>query len=371
MVYRVIGVMSGSSLDGLDICFAHLHEVSGKWNYEIKTAQCHPYSEKWIEKLQSAITLPAEEYMLLHAEYGRYIGKHINRFIEENGLQYQVQLIGSHGHTTFHNPRMRMTAQLGDGSSIAAVTGINTVSELRSMDIALGGEGAPIVPIGEKLLLGDHSYFLNLGGIANLSTHYSPENNGAIQAYDVCPANRVLNLIANSVGKEYDDKGEMASRGNVDTDLLAEIDSLDYYSLPSPKSLANDFGTDIVYPMIKSAGLSVEDSLRTMVEHVVLQIKKGVRSEERGVRSDEKRETMLVTGGGAFNLFMIDRLREVLKDKNLEVVVPERNLIEFKEALIMGLIAVLRWREESNVLASVTGASRDSIGGAVYLGQQV
>ena len=366
MVYRVIGVMSGSSLDGLDICYAHLHEVSGKWNYEIKNAQCHPYSEKWIEKLKSAISLSAEEYMLLHAEYGRYIGKHINRFIEENGLQYQVQLIGSHGHTTFHNPRMKMTAQLGDGASIAATTGINTVSDLRSMDIALGGEGAPIVPIGEKLLLGDHAYFLNLGGIANLSTNYSSESGETIRAYDVSPANRVLNLIVNRIGKEYDDKGEMASRGKVDHDLLKELDSLDYYSLPSPKSLANDFGTDIVFPMIRSAGLSVEDSLRTMVEHVVLQIKRGVEDREA---SGVKRKSMLVTGGGAFNLFMIDRLREVLKDKDVEVVIPERNLIENKEALIMGLIAVLRWREESNVLSSVTGASRDSIGGAVHIGQ--
>ncbi|HKP32038.1 MAG TPA: anhydro-N-acetylmuramic acid kinase, partial [Chitinophagaceae bacterium] len=287
MVYRVIGVMSGSSLDGLDICYAHLHEVSGRWNYEIKFAQCHPYSEKWMEKLRSAITLSAEDYMLLHAEYGRYIGKHINRFIEENGLQYQVQLIGSHGHTTFHNPKRKMTAQLGDGASIAAATGINTVSDLRSMDIALGGEGAPIVPIGEKLLLGDHKYFLNLGGIANLSTNNFSGDNGSIKAYDVCPANRVLNLIINKIGKEYDDKGEMASKGKVDHDLLKELDSLDYYSLPEPKSLANDFGTDIVYPMIRSKGLSVEDALRTMVEHVVQQVNGGVRIEESGDRSQE------------------------------------------------------------------------------------
>src|SRR2546421_3256947 len=210
MIYRVLGLMSGSSLDGLDCCYAHLQETSGKWNYQIMRADCYPYTASWIAKLKEAIHLNAKDYLLLHTEYGHYLGELVNRFIEENEIQYEVQLIASHGHTSFHLPARKMTAQLGDGAAIAAVTGINVVNDLRAMDIALGGQGAPIVPIGEKILLGNYDFFLNLGGIANLSAHlpantrttsdiqnpHPPAAPGLI-AFDVCPANRVLNLLAN------------------------------------------------------------------------------------------------------------------------------------------------------------------------------
>jgi anhydro-N-acetylmuramic acid kinase len=364
MIYRALGLMSGSSLDGLDLCYVYLQEASGKWNYEIVKADCYPYPIEWSDKLKHAIDLPAKDYALLDIEYGHYVGSLVNRFLNEYGLLFQVQLIGSHGHTTFHMPEHKMTAQLGDGSAIAAETGINVVSDLRAMDLALGGQGAPIVPIGEKLLLGDFDFFLNLGGIANISIHDKTSNAVTVTAFDVCPANRVLNLLSNQVGKEYDEGGAIARSGHVQEQLLARLEQLEYYAKPYPKSLANDFGTDVVYPIIRQAGCTIPDAMRTMVEHIVSEIRKSIRS------TSLTQGQLLATGGGALNIFLVERLKEVLKDLNVEVVIPEENLIKYKESLIMALMGVLRWREENNVFCSVTGASRDSIGGAVWIGQE-
>jgi anhydro-N-acetylmuramic acid kinase len=364
MIYRAIGLMSGSSLDGMDIVFTELQENAGSWTYEILNAHCYSYSPEWRQKLSSAISLSGFEYQVLHTEYGHYIGNLVNRFIEENDLHYKVALIASHGHTTFHVPAKKMTAQLGDGAAIAAETGLPVVTDLRALDVALGGQGAPIVPIGEKLLLGDYNYYLNIGGIANISF---TENSTRI-AFDVCPANRVLNMLANDAGKEFDENGALAAAGFVYAPLLAALNQLEYYGDPWPKSLANDFGTDVVYPMIKKAGISANDALRTYIEHIIVQIKNAIGDVVRPLQATGSR--LLVTGGGAFNSFLVQRLKDELKEVHIDVVIPDENLVKYKEALIMALIGVLRWREEYNVLSSVTGAVRDSIGGALWNGQE-
>jgi anhydro-N-acetylmuramic acid kinase len=360
MIYRAIGLMSGSSLDGLDIVFTEIHENGGKWSYEIIHADCYTYSEQWIDRLKNAISLPALDYQLLHTEYGHYLGQQVNRFIEENQLHYKIAVVASHGHTI---PAKKMTAQLGDGAAIAATTQLPVVSDLRSMDIAFGGQGAPIVPIGEKLLLGDYDYFLNIGGIANISA-----NKDQYIAFDVCAANRVLNMLATDAGKEYDDEGKMAASGSVNQGLLEKLNELDYYRLAYPKSLANDFGTDTVYPLIRETGSGIADSLRTYVEHIALQIKKAISLGNEQLKT--RNEKLLVTGGGAFNTFLIERLKDVLKELNIDVIIPDEKLVKYKEALIMALIGVLRWREETNVLSSVTGAKKDSVGGAMWMGQE-
>ncbi|NOT50722.1 MAG: anhydro-N-acetylmuramic acid kinase [Chitinophagaceae bacterium] len=364
MVYRAIGIMSGSSLDGLDIAFAEFHENAGKWTYELKSTACYPYDEEWTGRLKSATKLSAMDYLLLHADYGHYTGQKVNEFIEEHQLHYQVSLIASHGHTVFHVPAKKMTSQLGDGAAIAAETGLPVVTDLRAMDVALGGQGAPIVPIGEKILLKEHDYFLNLGGIANVSVKADP-----YIAFDICPANRVLNMLANDAGKNYDDGGAMAASGAVNTALLEELNRLDYYKQSYPKSLANDFGTDIVYPLIKNKAIEVKDALRTYVEHIVFQIQKAIPGLEN-FKPQTSNLKLLATGGGAFNTFLVERLRENLKEHSIEVVIPEANLVSYKEALIMAFIGVLRWRQEYNVLSSVTGSSRNSIGGALWTGQE-
>jgi len=364
MTYRAIGLMSGSSLDGLDIAFVEFNESGGKWSYEIKAAECYAYETDWRERLKDAINLSAYDYQLLHTAYGKYTGEQVNRFIQHHGLEHRVQLIASHGHTTFHAPHEGMTGQLGDGAAIAATTEINVVSDLRAMDVAFGGQGAPIVPVGEKLLLTDFSYFLNVGGIANISFN----NPGGYVAFDVCAANRVLNMLSQLEGKEFDAGGEMAAAGNINTALLTKLNGLEYYKKPSPKSLANSFGVDKVYPLIHSLGLDTKDALRTYTEHIAMQI--GYALQSLNLQSEVANRKLLVTGGGAFNSFLISRLKEVLQGLNIEVVVPDPLLVNFKEALVMALIGVLRWREEYNVLHTVTGAKRSSIGGAVWIGQE-
>ena len=369
MVYRTIGLMSGSSLDGLDLAFVELHENSGNWNFEIIAAGCYEYSEEWKGRLQNAISLNALDYQVLHSDYGHYLGQQINRFIDENKLQFQVGLIASHGHTTFHLPQKRMTAQLGNGASIAAETGLPVVTELRALDVAFGGQGAPIVPIGEKLLLKGYDMFLNLGGIANISFNSDP-----YIAFDICPANRVLNLLAGFANKEYDEGGQMAAMGNIHEALLQKLNELEYYKQSYPKSLANSFGTDVVFPLIKSFGLPHTDGLRTYVEHIVVQVKSAIENRESSIvnrqSSIKENQKLLVTGGGAYNRFLMERLSQEMKSLNIELVVPDEKIISYKEALIMALIGVLRWRQEYNIMASVTGAQRDSIGGAVWIGQE-
>ncbi|HEY4288093.1 MAG TPA: anhydro-N-acetylmuramic acid kinase [Puia sp.] len=423
MVYKVIGLMSGSSLDGLDLAYVHLQEkaATGKgpksWEYTLVHTACYPYSESWRQRLAGAPDLSALEYQLLHAEYGHYLGEQVLRFIEEWGLHFQVQLIASHGHTAFHLPARKMTAQLGDGAALAAVTRINVVSDLRSMDVALGGQGAPIVPVGERWLLPGYAFFLNLGGIANVSRHGDGVGSGVVAgggagadggaaagggvgagaaaggerdadggrgsgaggfvAFDVCPANRVLNALAAVEGLAFDEDGMLAGSGRVDSGLLEQLNALPYYNRAWPKSLANEFGTETVLPLVRAAGLSTADALRTYVEHIAVQVRRAVEGLVPGAGAGIDAlggpvtgARLLATGGGAHNSFLISRLREELSAVGVEIVVPDPQLTDFKEALVMALIGVLRWREENNVLASVTGASRDSIGGAVWIGQE-
>ncbi len=365
MVYKVIGLMSGSSLDGLDIAYVHLQETAGKWTHEIVQADCYPYSREWTDKLRQAHQLSALDYLLLHTAYGQYTGELVNRFIEAKQLQHQVHLLASHGHTSFHVPGQKMTAQLGEGAAIAAATGLPVVSDLRAIDLAFGGQGAPIVPIGEKLLLQGYDLFLNLGGIANLSVNLPDQ----YIAFDVCPANRVLNLLLQPTGKAYDDEGKMAATGTVHAHLLLALNGLDYYAKGFPKSLSNDFGTERVYPLISHYGLPVEDALRTYVEHIAWQIGQSaatvLKKESGGSLAGKK---LLVTGGGAHNIFMVERIRQQMAVHAIETLVPDKQLIDYKEASVMALIGVLRWREEYNVLSSVTGAVRNSINGALWLG---
>lgn len=359
MIYYALGLMSGSSLDGLDMVFASLTETSGKWKYEIEHADCIPYEKEWSKRLKGATGLGAKDYMLLHTDYGTYTGQKIQEFIEKYNLHHRVHLIASHGHTTFHIPSRQMTHQLGDGASIAAITGLPVISDLRAMDVALHGQGAPIVPLGEKLLFPEHHFFLNLGGIANVSVH-TTEN---VIAFDICPANAVLNRLANREHLEYDKNGEMARCGQIHQELLATLNELDFYKESGPKSLANEFGNEKVMGIIEQYQLSTSDALATYVEHIAIQVPQSLQEH----LTVGQPETMLVTGGGAFNGFLIERMQHHLRN-TVQLALPGEQVIQYKEALIMALLGVLRWREQPTVLSSVTGAQRDSVGGAFWMG---
>lgn len=363
MLYRVIGVMSGSSLDGLDFAFVEIEELGGKWQYNLLKADCYPYPTDWQIKLSQAPTMAAVDFVKLDADYGRFIGDQINTFIQNNQLEYKVGLIASHGHTAFHVPGSH-SIQIGAGAAIAARTALPVVSDLRSLDVALGGQGAPIVPMGEKLLFSSYRYFLNIGGIANISFN----GDAYYDAFDVCPANRVLNMLANAVGKEFDVNGQLAAAGRINEALLDQLNAKEFYLQDYPKSLANEFGTEDIFPLVNSFALDPSDALATYVEHVAVQVAAAVEhiSQKRVV--DPTREKLLVTGGGALNGYLVSRLEKHLSPYAMEIEVPDHATVQYKEALVMALLGVLRWREEETVIQTVTGASRASVGGALWLG---
>jgi anhydro-N-acetylmuramic acid kinase len=357
MVYNVIGVTSGNSLDGLDLVFAVLTEVRGKWTVEIRAAERKPYTMEWTEKLAGAVNLPARDYLLLHSEYGHYTGYAVKQFIADHQLDHQVHFISSHGHTTFHMPSQKMTAQLGEGASIAAVTELPVISDLRAMDVALGGKGAPLEPIAEQLLFPDYNYRLNLGGNATISAVV----NGSFVAFDICPCNYILDAVAQTLGKTYDEDGKLAAGGVTDNALLESLNGLAYYAQTYPKTLASKFGTGTVLPMIQGQQLSTQGKLNTYTQHITKQIALSIAPLQDG--SEQK---LLLTGGGAFNSYLVACIREQLQPYNIEIIIANTQTITFRSALMTALLGALRWRQEPNALVSVTGAEKDSVGGALW-----
>lgn len=358
MLYKVLGLMSGSSLDGLDIAYVHLEEIRGAWTFSIEAAECIPYSEEWVEKLRTAKDGTVPEFLRLHTAYGHYLGDACSAFIARHALDHRVDFIASHGHTIYHNPAEKTTGQLGDGAAIAAVTGLPVISDLRAVDVALGGQGAPIVPVGDRFLFSDYDYLLNIGGIANI-TLKKPD--GSMLAFDVCAANRILNVLAQRAGRAYDDRGDLAASGELLLETLIQLNSHEYFRRPAPKSLSNEAADALAFPALLQSEHTIPGLLRTMVEHIAEQVAGALHdySEGRGGK-------MLVTGGGAFNDFLVGRLAHECGHAGVEVVVPGAPVVKFKEALVMALIGALRWREEVNVFASVTGAERDSVSGALW-----
>lgn len=352
--------MSGSSLDGLDIAYVHLNEVGGKWSYEVVAADTTPYTREMTDKLKNVQQLDVPAYLRFNTEYGRYLGEAVNDFIERHSIHHQVHLIATHGHTVLHEPQNNTSTQIGDGATIAATTGLPVVSDLRNMDVALGGQGAPIVPIGDKLIFGEYDYWLNIGGIANITV---PHNGGTL-AFDICPANQMLNGLANMMGKEMDEDGAIARVGNLQMDILADLNDEDYYNQKPPKSLSNEQAKQLVFPILLESKNDKEDLLRTATQHIVDKIAEAVKQYPTG----KEKSVLLVTGGGAMNTFLMEQLQQALEQHNTELHIPDKETISYKEAIVMALIGVLRFREETNVLSSVTGASRDSISGALWMG---
>lgn len=359
MTYYVIGLMSGSSVDGLDICYSAITYISGKWEYDIQHTACIPYSKEWQNRLKNAGKGTVPEFLRLHTGFGRYCGEQINLFIEENKLRHKVHFIASHGHTVWHEPCERTTTQIGDGATIAAVTGYTTISDLRNMDVALGGQGAPIVPIADQLLFPGYDFCLNIGGIANVTVNGKPP-----LAFDICPANQILNFFADKKGLSFDEKGALAASGSINETLLEAINAPAFYRESAPKSLSNTFSELELIPHLNAE--TVENALSTAIAHITFQIAKALAPYCNGKDGYK----MLITGGGALNEYLVAAIKIELDKQALpvECIVPDEELLHFKEALAMSLVGILRWREEENVLASVTGASRNSVGGALWLG---
>jgi len=341
--------MSGTSLDGIDLahCVFSLSEENN-WSYTLGVAETLAYPSSWKTRLQDAVHFSDGRMQTLNNEYTYYLGEVISTFIEKNGLE-DLDAICSHGHTILHRPDKGVTLQIGNLPLLGELIKQQIVCDFRVQDVAMGGQGAPLVPIGDQLLFGNYDYCLNLGGFANCSF----ENNGKRIAYDICPVNIVLNRFAELLGLPYDDGGKIAASGLLDETLLETLNELSFYKQAPPKSLGLEWVQQHVFPLLKASTISVESKLRTFTEHIVMQLARQIRAGSQ----------VLITGGGAYNSYLLERIKS---HKEIHLVVPDASLVEFKEALVFGLLGLLKLRDEVNCLASVTGALRDHSSGVIY-----
>ena len=348
MTYKSIGLMSGTSADGLDVCCATFTCKNGKWTYKIDCAKGYSYTPELKDTLMNKVQkMSALEFITFHSQYGHFLGQKVNEFIKE--FNVKPDLIASHGSTVFHQPSKGIMFQIGDGAAIAAETGIQTVSDFRRLDIMLGGQGAPLVPVGDRALFGSYDYCLNIGGFSNISYDDGPKR----IAFDISPVNYVINRYCRTIGLEMDRDGEIAAKGSVNEALLNDLNSLDYYSQKPPKSLAREWVEKNVFPLIDKHALPLEDTLRTYYEHCAFQLAKVT----------DKGKSILVTGGGAWNKFLINRMEAL---SGCTLTIPEPEVVDYKEALIFAFLGVLYMTDTPSCLKSVTGASKDNIGGMLF-----
>ncbi|MEN9523063.1 MAG: hypothetical protein RL065_1440 [Bacteroidota bacterium] len=350
--YHVIGLMSGSSLDGLDIAYCLFQFENAKWTFEIKQAKTVAYSAEWQHKLQNLSLASAFEFQQTNTDIAKLWATFINEFIAEHQLT-SIDAIASHGHTIFHEPTQSFSTQIGNGAVLAALTQQKVICDFRSTDVALGGQGAPLVPTGDRLLFSAYDAFLNLGGISNIAWN----ENEQWTAFDISPCNQWLNKLAQQVGLAFDEDGKLARVGKLDTHLLAQLNSISFYQKAAPKSLSNKDCELWWQQYFETTTNSVEDKLHTLTQHIAQQI-------HLSLPNNATQKKCLVTGGGAFNTYLIEVLQQTTQ---WQFSLPDKKLIAFKEALIFSFLGVLRLVEQPNVFASVTGAKHDTCSGAVYL----
>ncbi|OIQ21153.1 MAG: anhydro-N-acetylmuramic acid kinase [Flavobacterium sp. MedPE-SWcel] len=350
--YNVIGIMSGTSLDGVDLAYVSLMYKEGNWSFKLHEVQTIPYDEAWINRLQAAIDFDDQALARLNKDYTSLLSGIINDFIISNKI-VDIDVICSHGHTILHQPQNGFTLQIGNLQELASHVNSLVVCDFRVQDVVFGGQGAPLVPIGDRLLFSEYDFCLNLGGFSNISFEVGKKR----IAYDICPVNTVLNHYANILGHAYDDGGKIAASGTVDSKLLGLLNNLDYYKEDYPKSLGFEFVKEVVLPIMDNSTISVKDKLCTFVVHSAMQIAKAVLKERQ-------EGNLLITGGGVYNSFLIEKLEEFMPSIN--VTIPDNKTIEYKEALIFALLGVLKLRGETNVLCSVTGAKNDHSSGVVF-----
>jgi len=362
--YKAIGLMSGSSLDGLDIAYVEFelreNQIS---NWQLLIADTIPLSEQWQVRLHNLPSQSAINFAKTNTFFAHYMGDLVNNFIAKH--QIDPDFIASHGHTIYHYPDKRMTVQIGDGGALAAITGYPVINDFRTQDIAINGEGTPIAPIADKLLFEGYDFYLNIGGIANISCNA----NGKFIAFDIAPANQVLNAIAQQLDLDFDKDGYIASQAEVDNNLLEELTALEYFKKPYPKSLDNVWIRQQVLPIVFNHENSWDNKLNTvtqlLAQQTVLSIKDIIAKENLS----KNQYSLLTTGGGTKNKFLIDCINHYSLEKlNIDITVPDEKIIDYKEAILMALMGVLRIENIPNCISSVTGAKWDTIGGAIYQG---
>ena len=348
--YTIIGVMSGTSLDGVDLAYIVFTVKNNEWDFQILESETVPYSIDWLNKLKIAVGFSETALEKLNQDYTQLLAAIISDFIEKHEIK-NLDAVCSHGHTILHQPQNGFTLQIGNLPEIAPLISQTVVCDFRIQDVQLGGQGAPLVPIGDRILFSEYEYCMNLGGFSNVSFE---QNNKRI-AFDISPVNTVLNFYANQLGLDYDDKGRISKTGICNKDLVQELNALDFYQKKHPKSLGFEFVKETVLPIIESYSISIKDKLHTFTEHVALQI---------AVALPNKKGSLFITGGGAYNDFLMERIQCHLPE--MKIIIPSTKILEFKEALIFALLGVLKLRGEINVLSSVTGAKSDHSSGIIY-----
>jgi len=336
-------------MDGLDLALVRF-EHDGKWSFHVLGTGTTPFSAELLQTIEKAFSGNAFDLAFAHKTIGKAFGKMALDLLSVSSEK--ADLISSHGHTIFHQPELSMTFQAGSGAEIAAITGIDTVCDLRTTDISLGGQGAPLVPVGEKALFPDHNLFLNLGGIANISIHGEKT-----RAFDICHCNMILNTLAVEVNKPFDENGDLARSGNIDQHLHDRLSQSMTVHEKGPHSIGREHFEGSLASLLEDIHLSTEDKLRTSVEVIATCIAEALNG--------QKGSTVMVTGGGAYNAFLIERIREISK---ATLFIPESTIVEFKEAIIFAFLGLLRSLNKPNCFKDVTGAKADNIGGAIYSG---
>ena len=340
--------MSGTSLDGIDLCEAEFKVEDSKWSYEIIKASTFAYTEEWVKFLENAHHLSKNDIKLLDTKYTNFLSKVILNFMTKPD---EIDFVCSHGHTILHEPEKGITYQIGNQPVLAELINKTLICDFRTADVELGGQGAPLVPIGDKLLFGEYDYCINIGGFVNISF----ENKNKRIAFDICPANKILNLYAKQLGVDYDDKGQEASQGKCNIDLLNDLNSIGYYDQNPPKSLGVEWVEKEMLSILENYKISIADKLNTLCKHIACQISNVIKTDSSKV---------LITGGGAYHDCLIGCIRKKLDASS--IIIPEPELIENKEALIFGLLGVLKFRGENNVLKSVTGAKKNHSSGRQF-----
>ena len=348
--YTIIGLMSGTSLDGIDLAYINFEIKNNNWFFEIIKSETIPYNSDWITILKTAVDYSPEQLSALNIEYTQLLGTVINDFITKYKIE-KLDAVASHGHTILHQPQNGYTLQIGNLPELATYINQKLVCDFRVQDVQLGGQGAPLVPIGDQILFANYDYCLNLGGFSNVSF----EENASRIAFDISAVNTVLNFYANQLGLDYDDKGQLAKTGKIHTELLNNLNALEFYQKKHPKSLGFEFVKEVLLPMIENFSIEIKDKLATFTEHIAIQTAQALRN---------KKTSLFVTGGGAYNDYLISRIQFYLPE--MKIIIPENKILEYKEALIFALLGVLKLRNEINVLKSVTGASQDHSSGFIY-----
>ncbi|MGC1204701.1 MAG: anhydro-N-acetylmuramic acid kinase [Flavobacteriaceae bacterium] len=348
--YSILGVMSGTSLDGIDLVLVQF-QFDNTWSFNIVHSETVEYDVEWQNTLKNLVNYSLENLHEIDENYTRYLAKIIKNFIKKNSIE-NIDAVCSHGHTALHQPENKLTYQIGNKPILAKLLNKTVVCDFRVQDVELGGQGAPLVPIGDKLLFSEYDFCLNLGGFANISTKINKER----IAYDICPVNIVLNHYVQKLNFNYDDAGKIASTGLIKQNLLNELNTLSFYKTEFPKSLGLEWVIKTIFPLIDNFQLEIPDILKTFVEHIAIQLAKEINKKENA--------SVLITGGGVFNTYLMDTLKTKTKNR---IIIPSKSIIEFKEALIFGFLGVLKLRNEVNCLKSVTGAIKNHSSGVIYL----